>query len=469
MSDNDIRKIDTEYRAFKPFSDWKDTYLDAERWERYARTAEDLRATDQAELERAQLIARRAAAIETGAIEGLYETGRGFTYTVAAQAASWDVVMSSKGLEVRNLIEGQLRAYEGLLNLVTSKEPLTQYAIRSLHEEVCQGQEDYRVQTPRGQQKQPLKKGEYKEHPNHVRWQSGAWHVYAPVDLVPAEVQRLCDETKNTEFSEASPILQAAYVHHALTAIHPFPDGNGRVARALASIYTYRSHSVPVLISADIKNEYFATLELADREEYELFVNLVMECAADAIQLVSESVQTARQPDMDTAMSHLRKLYRTQGGYTHTEVDEAGYTLFNLVVQEFRDQAEHLSGSDEIIVNIGSVSRSGGVVPGEGPLRVPVISGTRNLQIQLNSPAPAQAGVSVTLFLHVPKDAGEYDNFVVGAHSMGDTFHARIDEVRPTIKMITQMRAQMFVRRVLGKLVHELTVKAQKQLRRTGY
>lgn len=469
MSDSDLRKIDTQYEAFKPFSDWKDTYIDIKRWQRYARTAESLKKTDGAELERAQRIARRAAAVETGAIEGLYETGRGFTYTVAAQAASWDVLVDSKGTEVRNLLEGQLKAYEGLLNLVTNKEPLTQYAIRGLHKEICQGQDEYFVYTGRGPQRQELKKGEYKEHPNHVRLQSGAWHAYAPVDLVPAEVQRLCDETSSSDFSDAHPILQAAYVHHALTAIHPFADGNGRVARALASVYTYRSHSVPILISADIKSSYFAALERADQGEYEPFVNLILECAADAIQLVSESIQTARQPDVDVVLSSLKGLYRTQGGYTHAEVDEAGYKLFDYVMDEFEKEAKRFEDSDEVSINIGAVSTTGGIAPGQGPLRVPVARGARNLRIQVTSKPPAAASVSTTVFLHVPKDAGEDDNLAVGVHPLGEVFHARIDEVSPAVKMTTQMRAQMFAQRVLGTLLDALAKLAHEQLRRVGY
>jgi Fic family protein len=470
VSDSDIRRIDTQYESFKPFSDWKDTYLDTERWERYGQIVENLKATDQTELERAQHIARRAAAIETGAIEGLYETDRGFTYTVAAQVASWDALMSSKGVEIRSLLEGQLSAYEGLLDLVTSNEPLTQYTIRSLHKEICQGQDEYLVHTQLGPQRQELKKGEYKQHPNHVRLQTGAWHAYAPVDLVAAEVQRLCDETNTEDYSGAHPILQAAYVHHALTAIHPFADGNGRVARALASMYTYRSHSVPILISADIKSEYFSALERADQEEYEPFVNLILECTADAIQLVSESVQTARRPDPDVAVARLRRLYRTSGGYTHAEVDEAGYELFNLVSQEFSNEASRVTtSSDEITVSIGAVVIAGGVVPGEGPLRVPVISGTRNVDVQVLSQPPAQASTGTALYLHVPKDAGEYDNLVVGAHGIGEEFHARIDEVVPTVRITTQMRAKMFAERVFGILLGGLTEQAQQRLREVGY
>jgi Fic family protein len=56
--------------------------------------------------------------------------------------------------------------------------------------------------------------------------------------------------------------------HYAFVAIHPFADGNGRVARALASVFTYRAYSVPVLILAESRNDYLTNLEAADRSNH---------------------------------------------------------------------------------------------------------------------------------------------------------------------------------------------------------
>src|SRR5438876_1237932 len=82
----------------------------------------------------------------------------------------------------------------------------------------------------------------------HVQLPDGSLHVYAPVDQTRDEMARLVRELNSGEFAGAHPIIQAAYAHHAFVSIHPFSDGNGRVARALASVYLYRSARIPLLL-----------------------------------------------------------------------------------------------------------------------------------------------------------------------------------------------------------------------------
>lgn len=216
-------------------------------------------------LRRAQDVVSRAAAVDTGALEGLYETDRGFTFTVATQAAVWETLVDKKGQRVRTLIEAQLDAYDSVLDLATKRRPVTEAWIRGLHAEICRGQKTYMVQTERGPQEQQLPLGEYKNLPNHVRGRDGEMHSYAPADSTPDEMHRLCEELRSEAFVNAHPVLQASYAHYAFVVVHPFADGNGRVARALASVYTYRSHSIPLLVLVDNRNEYISALEAADR------------------------------------------------------------------------------------------------------------------------------------------------------------------------------------------------------------
>jgi fido (protein-threonine AMPylation protein) len=92
---------------------------------------------------------------------------------------------------------------------------------------------------------------------------TGEQHAYAPVDQVAPEMQRLMETLKSPEFGRAHPVIQASWAHYAFVAIHPFADGNGRVARALASAYLYRPNSVPFLMSADQRTPYFDALSAA--------------------------------------------------------------------------------------------------------------------------------------------------------------------------------------------------------------
>jgi Fic family protein len=146
------------------------------------------------------------------------------------------------------------------VDLATKAEPFTEAAIRTLHAQVVAGQKTYRVVTAVGFQEQPLPKGVYKILPNHVRRGDGKPHAYAPVDVTAVEMHRLVEEMRSEHFLTAHPVLQASYAHYALVAIHPFSDGNGRVARALASVFVYRARSIPFLVLADQLPPYFAAL-----------------------------------------------------------------------------------------------------------------------------------------------------------------------------------------------------------------
>src|SRR5713226_9468302 len=82
----DPRKADALYRPFPSFEEWSTKCaIDPTRWDRYTGELRRHRQASPDLLPRALEIVRRAAAFDTGAIEGLYETDRGFTITVALQ------------------------------------------------------------------------------------------------------------------------------------------------------------------------------------------------------------------------------------------------------------------------------------------------------------------------------------------------------------------------------------------------
>src|SRR5437016_5936432 len=123
-----IHALDAAYVPFPNFKEWEArTSVDPVRWERYNSSLKN-RATALSPdvLERARNIAKRAAALDTGAIEGLYEVDRGFTFTVAFETATWEAVLAQKGEHVRSLFEAQLHAYDYVLDLATKAEPVSE-------------------------------------------------------------------------------------------------------------------------------------------------------------------------------------------------------------------------------------------------------------------------------------------------------------------------------------------------------
>ena len=74
--------------------------------------------------------ATRWAAIDTGAIEGLYEVERGFTFSVAAEAAAWDSMHLYVGETASKAIHDAFDAYEYVLDVATQSRPMTEAWIK---------------------------------------------------------------------------------------------------------------------------------------------------------------------------------------------------------------------------------------------------------------------------------------------------------------------------------------------------
>lgn len=461
----DPLQADASYKPFPSFRDWSKATVDTGRWERYTTELNQLKNASPNMLKRALGVVELAAAVDTGALEGLYETDRGFTFSVAAQAAVWQTfVEEQKGPKVRALIESQLAAYDYVLDFATQQVPIAEAWIRTLHSEICRNQDTYTAHTEIGIQELSLPKGEYKNLPNHVMKKDGEIHSYAPVDLTSAEMHRLCNELRSDFFLQSHPILQSAYAHYGFVVIHPFADGNGRVARALASAYTYRSNSIPLLILAEHRREYLTSLESADSGDYQAFIDFILERGLDAIQLFSESLRVAAAPITDESLTSIKRLFVTKGGYSHTEVDKAGTQLMELFKQEMANQLGKIKVQN-ILGGSVSVESAPHTITNNAYRLLINAGGTRRLTLSLLTSAPASATVSRSFFLEIPRDCSSSDDFIIRNVQTNETFEVRASELIPTTTAILQMRIKMTAERIIREALEELSAKASQALR----
>jgi len=288
------------YEPFPAFRDWN-VHFDPSVVDGYAARLEQARAKATPETQRRALeVATRYAAVDTGAIEGLYTTDRGFTKTIATQSEFWERALELKGERVRRSIDDALAGYEYVLDAVTGKVPITQNWVRELHAIITAHQETYEVYSEVAGMvngEAPLPHGEYKHLPNSpTNASTGQVHDYAPPEATHAEMTRLMDELASTEFLAAHPVVQAAYAHYVYVCIHPFADGNGRVSRALASVFLYRNPGVPLVVFADQRDAYLDCLALADAGQPERFVEFIADRVVDTVNLVIGSLGANTNP-----------------------------------------------------------------------------------------------------------------------------------------------------------------------------
>ena len=144
--------------------------------------------------------------------------------------------------------------------------PLTQNFIRQLHRTLLR--EDYTVYhtLPGGvQSSYVIHAGQYKTRPNSVITRYGDRFEYASPEETPSLMGDLVDWYNEADQSgRFSPVELAALFHYRYIRIHPFEDGNGRIARLMVN-YILASHGWPmIVVRSRTKNEYLEALHQAD-------------------------------------------------------------------------------------------------------------------------------------------------------------------------------------------------------------
>jgi fido (protein-threonine AMPylation protein) len=118
----------------------------------------------------------------------------------------------------------------------------------------------------------PLTKGDGKKLPNYPE-REGIVYYYCPPEQVAAEMDRLIDLHQTHLAAGVSAEVAAAWLHHRFTQIHPFQDGNGRVARAIASLVLIKEGLFPLVVTRD-DHGYISALEAADDGDLNPLVDL---------------------------------------------------------------------------------------------------------------------------------------------------------------------------------------------------
>lgn len=108
----------------------------------------------------------------------------------------------------------------------------------------------------------PLIRGDYKRQPNNPTRRDGSIYEYCPPEHVAAEMDQLV--AWHREHEDVAPEAEAAWLHHRFVQIHPFQDGNGRLARALATLIFIRADWLPLVVRNDDRGSYIGVLEAAD-------------------------------------------------------------------------------------------------------------------------------------------------------------------------------------------------------------
>lgn len=125
--------------------------------------------------------------------------------------------------------------------------------------------ENYYRTNPQTGTRYEVKVGQYKSRPNSVITATGEQFDYASPEETPAMMYDLV-QWLNEELKAGllSPIELAALFHYRYIRIHPFEDGNGRIARLLVNYILLRKGCPMVVVKSADKENYLRMLHQCD-------------------------------------------------------------------------------------------------------------------------------------------------------------------------------------------------------------
>ncbi|MGH7101606.1 MAG: Fic family protein [Acetobacteraceae bacterium] len=246
----------------------------------------------------------RRLSIETGILERLYDLDRGTTEALVTHGFVEDFVSrSSTDIEPSRLIDilkDQEAAIQIVVECVVHKLPLTKGVLHQLHAVLTRHQDTTVAVDQFGNRVEiPLLKGQFKGLPNNPRRSDGTFHEYCPPIHVDTEIEKLLEWLIHYEHDD--PVIVAAWLHHRFTQIHPYQDGNGRLARALTTLVLLRADLLPLVLERDLRVEYIESLETADSGDLAPLASLFA-------RLERAAIMQALSVDADAAISYQKSI-----------------------------------------------------------------------------------------------------------------------------------------------------------------
>ncbi len=302
---------------------------------------------------------KREWAIETGLIERLYTLDRGITQLLIEHGIQAAVIPHGSVANPEAtvaMIEDHEAAVEGVFQFVKDERSLSTSYIKELHALMTRHQQTVEGVDSHGRRTEtPLIRGDYKRLPNNPSRPDGSVHEYCPPEQVTAEMDRLI--AMHETHAGAAPEVEAAWLHHRFTQIHPFQDGNGRIARAIATLVFIKGGWFPLVVRDRERARYIEALEQADGGDLKPLVDYFARLQKDEFVRalsIAEDVQRSRRAE--DAIKSVRQRLQARKDALVAEWETA-----KAVAAELRDlsQGRLKEVSDELRSEMGDVLEHG--------------------------------------------------------------------------------------------------------------
>lgn len=152
-------------------------------------------------------------------------------------------------------------------------------------------------------------------------------------------------------------ILVASAAHTWFVTIHPFIDGNGRVARLLMNLILMRYGFPIAVVSREDRLRYYDALEISQSSDLTPFVSLISECIEESLEEYEAAADEQREA-IEWARSIASKFDQKEKIKASNQY-EVWRNAMELLKSLFKQTAELLSASADLgeiyFVNLGTL------------------------------------------------------------------------------------------------------------------
>ena len=225
--------------------------------------------------------------------------------------------ITAKGKPFRDYVEmkGHNEALKKLEDIVHKDIQITENLIKEIHKIIL-------VEPYEGESE--INPGEYKKHPNYLYSPEGERIDFEPPEEVPRLMNELVNwlnnhidppKRKKRQY-DLHPLIIATGFHARFIKIHPFGDGNGRMARILTNLILMLCGYVPAIVRLEKRNDYYNALNASTLDNPEPLAEFIGE---ECIRSLEIAIKAARgesidEPeDIDKKMSLLDQKIKGRG------------------------------------------------------------------------------------------------------------------------------------------------------------
>ena len=257
-------------------------------------------------------------------------------------AASSCTGLTAQGKPLRDHldIEGHDTAVKAIEDAVKDNHKLNEAFIRNLHRVLLKEPYEMNAVTPEGKLvKKTISIGDYKTTPNKVTTSTGETLFFTPPEQVKSAMSDLIDWYRTKEREEEHPIIIAATFHYRFVRIHPFDEGNGRMARLLMNMILIKHGYTVAIVQQEHRGQYVNRLEQADKtEDLSEFINYIANSCEYSLHLHLRASRGESIEDVDDIDKEIALFKRSLANTTDQFPLQRQYIAF--ILKPFYDYSQ---------------------------------------------------------------------------------------------------------------------------------